>query len=276
MSVAQPNTIFLVLQPTSTSGFNINMDGVTGRQQIYTDSGTLNIYAGSAVSLVALGTSPHIITFEFNGASSAVWVDGVKVSGSINPGALGLIGETMGRGLDGGGNPLNGYIFERITYQMIDGVGTNRKANQAALGSYYGITLGQPQITLADYNGLTGASLVSVGTGLFIEVYDHTAFVYRIWYKIATETAPSAPDLGTLVLVDLTALGALATAAQIAAATVLAMAPYNTVFTMTQVDGAGTNTAAKFVTVVNAPCLNSGDINTGASVTTPQAGVSNE
>lgn len=209
LSVAQPNTIFIAFQMPDTTGIHMLMDGLTGRQDIWSQAGLINAFAGNVVAPGnSIGTAVRVVTVEFNGASSNIWMDGVLIAANVNLGTQGLISELLGK--DNFGNFLNGDIFERIIYPSI-GSSANRKANQQYLADEYGVTLGQPQITTIDYTGLSGANFVTGGAALYCTASADLNAPYYFWFNTGTESDPAPGGTGIQVV-----LSVLVTDAQIA------------------------------------------------------------
>lgn len=90
-TLAQPNTIVLVVRsPTTTTDF-VDTSPTTNRHLIDGASG-LRMFAGTALTdnpTDAFDDSPHLLIATFNGGSSSMRVDGVQVS-SGNAGTQGM------------------------------------------------------------------------------------------------------------------------------------------------------------------------------------------
>lgn len=141
-SITQPFTLFLVGQ-NGRSGSQSYFDGSTvgGRCECYNDATTDKVYAGSAfVSAADNSTSPRIMTYEMNGASSKIYISSNTAAVTGNPGTDGLAGATIGAAYDKANDVLNGKIAEVILY-----TGALSAANQdmvrAYLSARYGIAL---------------------------------------------------------------------------------------------------------------------------------------
>lgn len=139
VSVAQPNTVFLVAKRTTSAAQDAFFDGSTTRQAFYTESTTnLKFFAGSDIDTGdAPGTAWRYYSVVVNGASSEIWMDGVSVW-SGNPGANTLAGLLVG--VDGGAGTyfLDGDIAELIMYDSA--LGTSDRENvEDYLKSKYGL-----------------------------------------------------------------------------------------------------------------------------------------
>lgn len=85
---------------------------------------------------------------------------------------------------------LSGYIAEVIIYPsaLSD---TDRKSVQAYLGTKWGITLGQPQITTIDFTGLTGLDFVTGINGKYCQISGGKPSIqYSPWVNTGTESDP--------------------------------------------------------------------------------------
>lgn len=131
------------------------------------------------------------------------------------------------------------------------------------------LTAGQKQITLVDFNGQTGANYVTGGSGLYFTIYGNNGPTQptSIWFNTGTESPPSPP--GAIIDVMITPLSS---ASDIAAAVVAQVPMVSSAWTLAQVNGAGTDTAAQFTMTVNEACTDAVDVNTGAAVSTTQTG----
>lgn len=109
-SIAQPLTMWGVLAVDSTAGRR-DLMAMGGFQPLMTSrlSGTKwNAYAGSTVSTAAdSDTSLHLLIWVFNGASSAIHVDGTSDTG-LNPGTSAGGNLVLG---DNSGSSLSGMTF---------------------------------------------------------------------------------------------------------------------------------------------------------------------
>lgn len=126
---------------------------------------------------------------------------------------------------------------------------------------------GQPQITLFDANGQSGANYITGSTGLFWRYFDTESLPYIVWYNTGTETAP---DGARGIEVDITELSS---ASDISGLTATAIASaYSSIVTAENVDGAGTLTACQLTMVINGPTVDAVDDGTGAAISTTQEG----
>ncbi len=122
-AIPQPTTIFVVASADVDSNNRFYVDGGaggTGRQAIYWRvSDQLAFFGGStevdatAIDVPAV-TSMHILEAVFDGASSALYVDGTA-RGTGNPGNHSLIGITVGNSSSLGG-PWDGQMGTILVY----------------------------------------------------------------------------------------------------------------------------------------------------------------
>lgn len=113
---SQPNHIFTVVQPDSISGNVSPFDADTAANQLIFVTGSSNnwaIYSGAAVEDGSADTSAVIISGLYNGASSAIRVNGVETTGDA--GTASLDGISLGARGDGT-NPFDGKIGEVLFY----------------------------------------------------------------------------------------------------------------------------------------------------------------
>lgn len=139
--IAQPITYFCVSQFTNLTGIKVIWDGddATNRNEVYSTSGSLGMYAGSAITGVAAMTNVAIRVAEFNGINSNLYVNGASaITG--DPGAAGIDGLTLGSFYGVSSGYFVGYIAEHLTY-----VGTLTAAQknivQTYLAAKYNITV---------------------------------------------------------------------------------------------------------------------------------------
>lgn len=113
---SQPNHIFIVAQADSISGNESPFDADTAVDQLIFATGSSNNWAinsGDTVEDGSADTSAVIISGLYNGASSAIRVNGVESTG--NAGTASLDGISLGARGDGT-NPFDGTIGEVLVY----------------------------------------------------------------------------------------------------------------------------------------------------------------
>lgn len=105
--------------------------------------------------------------------------------------------------------------------------------------------------------------------GLYFNIYGYQGMSPTpIWFNTGTEIAPTVAGSRLQVVI---ATGN--TAAQIAAAVVAQIpALIGPTWSMAQINGGGTNTAAQFTASANRTTMNAVDVTSGAAITTPQSG----
>ncbi len=138
-SVSQPDTIFIVWKENSVNATTrVALRSLTTVQQIWNASNKLNYYASAAQEgITTLGTTPHLVTAIFDGASSELRMDGA-VETTDNPGTDGLSGI-----VDIGGFStfvIDGYL---LGVAICSGVisGTDLSNMESYMADYAGVTL---------------------------------------------------------------------------------------------------------------------------------------
>lgn len=282
-------TIFAINQLSGVSNGNIVENGnvLTDGWGILVDATNRKVnHAGVAPQVASDGgatTNLELWSSRSNSGQPEMWINGVNkaltsLSGPNAPSHPSQIG---------GFDTLDGYFFTgNIAVVLIYPSALSdaeRQSVQAWLVSapmYPSIVLGRPQISLADFNGLTGASFVTLGAGLgfVVRYYANGAnpdFQMVFWFQVTTETQPDFS--GTIGAANYTRVNINAgdSAAGIASA-VASLSGLSAQFTLAQVNGGGTNTACQFTTVTNALYTNAADVNSGATISTTQEGVSND
>lgn len=120
--LSQPSTIFVVGSATTSSGNHFFVDGITSRNTIHFDGAAadkLALFAGTVLgSTVTQPLATSVMTAQYSGASSQLWVNGVSVL-TGNPGAQALDGVTLGAGAGGTSNFLAGQIAEVVIYNRV-------------------------------------------------------------------------------------------------------------------------------------------------------------
>jgi len=133
----QPNTVHFVAKVASTSGSQYILDGgSSGRHMVYFDSGlgAIKAYAGSFMNGTGSSysdTSAHQITVVFDGASSAIYIDGsAQGTGDVGAGSMSLV--TLGATGDLGG-------FGAVTlFEVLWRAGGRDTATESYLKSKWG------------------------------------------------------------------------------------------------------------------------------------------
>lgn len=130
-----------------------------------------------------------------------------------------------------------------------------------------------PQVTLIDFFGFTGAAFEEAGPGQAIVLtFNNNAAVIGIWFFISAETQPDLSAYGVTAYLQVT-IGAGDSAATMAGKTQAAFAgSFSAVATATNVSGGGSNTAVKFVDSQNGPSNQPLFNSTSASAVTTQIG----
>lgn len=145
ISVSQPNTVILILATSNTAPTQqiTDGDGSTGdRQFVALISGKYRMWAGTIADSAAglVDTSPHTIDAYFNGASSAMHVDGVsRIIAAA--GSQGLAGFTVGARYDGATTPFVGVISAVGIVSGDARTSAAFGALQAFVASKWGLTL---------------------------------------------------------------------------------------------------------------------------------------
>ena len=118
-SLAQSTTIFVVADSDDQDGNSFYFDGVASREAIYWRvTGQRAFFAGAEIDTSTNGqpaaNTMASIVVDFDGASSAEWLDGTA-NGTGNPGSAALTGITLGNssGLSG---PWNGQYAMVLVY----------------------------------------------------------------------------------------------------------------------------------------------------------------
>lgn len=149
---AQPTSMFIVGNFNATN--DVMIDAVTNlTHQIDrpTTPGAYRMYAGASLQDTNDDSSTHVFLFNFNGATSKIWVDGVLTT-TGNAGAGALAGVTLGN--RGGGGPyfLDGDLAEICIYNSTLSQ-INRDLVVDYLAARWGITV--PQSVIFDGDSLT-------------------------------------------------------------------------------------------------------------------------
>lgn len=134
---AQPISVFAIGKLTTTAGIQqINGNSVSS-PTLLTNGGKWQIYAGSVVGANSCDTALHCFSQIFNGASSALYVDGAS-NASGNPGSTGFTGgNSIIIGCDGSASVWGGSIGEIIYYASALNT-TDRQAVEAYLKAKWG------------------------------------------------------------------------------------------------------------------------------------------
>jgi hypothetical protein len=145
-TIAQGDSMFVVLQETAAQPTATFIDGVGANRQTAsqtTNATTVTLNAGNAgvtATLNAPGfTAPTILQVDWNGASTAVYQNGVSITPSGSPGAqsfqIGYVGANQA-----GGSAWVGSIAEVILFNKILSA-NNRTRVTRYLGGRYGISV---------------------------------------------------------------------------------------------------------------------------------------
>lgn len=323
----QPHTIWISGQKASVSAdsatscaVSLNADdtsfaesnGEGTKQDIGSNVKSVTIPDSIHAGITFIG-SPYVIALASASASAILspgnnWPGGFAASqasqyaiSSVFPTSLASTGVTT--------YPATGiYLKSPQASPGEDGYTTCRArlCNFAILSN--GVTLGQPQITVADFNGLTGshfrtgqaqittvdwtglsgsnfatgksqnttfnftgltgASFVTGAAGLAFLLPDSAGNVYGIWFKISTETQPSLVTATAYVMVDASATGSGSTAAQMAGYLVTALGALSSIWTVA-IGGANVGISSTFL----GPQPVASDVNSAVAITVGQIGV---
>ena len=142
VSVAVPYTLFIV-GSVDRAYARSWFDGSTvgGRAEAYTDGVSDKMYAGTAfISAADVSTSPRVMTYEMNGASSNIYISSNTSAVTGDPGSNTLAGATIGAAFDQLSDALNGKLAEVVLYGALLNA-TQQAQVRAYLGSRYGVTI---------------------------------------------------------------------------------------------------------------------------------------
>ena len=159
-----PYTIYVVGKSTGSAGVFFASGGASNRSDVDVSSSNAHAYAGSNLTTSTPVTSACIICVVFNGASSAIYVNGsltAVVSGDV--GAQ-TISTTYLGGNYGGGNLLTGKIASVVITRGAD-TARQRAEMISYLGTYYGITVdsGAKRLVICDGDSLTAGTGSTAG-----------------------------------------------------------------------------------------------------------------
>lgn len=177
--------------------------------------------------------------------------------------------------VDVAGNLVIGQAGQNsnTTYYNVDGVHPNNAGHAIIAGMVANTFSGLPQISLADFNGLTGLNFIaSASPGHYFTIYGSPSNAgYYLWFSTGNgETDPAPAGLTGIQVVVSPLDAAQALCGDVISA--ISGSPYSNVWGLTNVNGAGTLTAVQFNDNQSAKRTNATDVNTGASVETPQQG----
>lgn len=259
----------VVLSSTTNAGKYLSLpDQASGQGSDYGADGGSAVYG-------PLGDSNEfrIVSCVETGSAFTIYRNGVSGSPSATQDGTRFI-DTIGYS-SSTTYSLTGTIAEIFIVPYV-ATATQRQTVQADAGSRYNIPLGQPQISLVDFNGLSGVNFVTGAGGEFFDTFDTGTINYRPWYNTGTESSPGGPG-NTPIEVDISPTAA---ASDIALATVNAInAAFPSKFVCAQVNGGGTNTAVQISTLPlsgeYASTDDTVDGNTGAAFSTTQQGSGN-
>lgn len=141
-SLPQPYTLFIVGNIPNRVLAGAFFDGSTvgGRAEAYNDIVSHKIYAGAFLSTPDVVTTPQILGYELNGASSKIYISSTTAAVTGNAGADGLAGTTVGAAFDRASDPLTGKIAAVLIYGSILSL-PNRTLVMAYLSDRFGIVL---------------------------------------------------------------------------------------------------------------------------------------
>lgn len=142
VSLPQPYTLFIVGN-VSRAGAQSYFDGsdVVLRGECYNDPGTDKFYAGTAfISTADVSTSPRVMTYEANGASSKIYVSSNTAGVTGDPGSNGLNGASIGAAFNGTSDALDGKVAEVVLYNSILSA-AQQATVRGYLGNRYGIAI---------------------------------------------------------------------------------------------------------------------------------------
>jgi hypothetical protein len=145
-ALTQPHTIYCVGQNANAGVYRNFVDGITaGARSIARARAGANragFYAGTAdVDGTSTTNVPRVITYVFNGASSALYNVSTGTSETAaNPGSQGFTGMRVGSDFNASGQFLDGKIAEIIVYSGAHDV-TTRALIRDYLAARYGITI---------------------------------------------------------------------------------------------------------------------------------------
>lgn len=195
IDLVQPLSYFIVYafsSPPSTE--QVLVDGSSQEVAILAKStGVLSFYAGGFQdSSVQVGDVPNVTSFTLLTGNLNGYQNGVAVisgnAGTNNPGGI-IIGAGSGGVLF-----ASATIYEILIYPSVLS-DSDRKSVQSYLGTKWGIPLGQPQITLLDFTGLTGSNFVTAANGIFCQISAGISNTqYSPWVNTGTESNPGNPN----------------------------------------------------------------------------------
>lgn len=265
-------TIFLVGK-NQTLGGRIIQSGTLNRVLVYNRTND-SVYVGSDVvadttvypginfaigSLVINTSSGSISSWHLNGVDRTVMTNlGGNDWGVVTLNGTGIESEFA-----------NSTVAEILIYPtaLSD---ADRQTAQSYLGTKYAIALGQPQITLVDFNLLTGFSFTTGSNGLYLVFYTGSALNVLLWFNTGTETQPSTGDF-VPIEVSISPASSSSDIAQAAvAALVTAFGSAEAIFS--QVNGGGANTALQIVDATNRAVTPANAETSGTTITIVQVG----
>lgn len=143
-TLTQPFEIFTVAMPRAASSrYNIHVgnsptSGQTGGLLYITSGGDWAIFSGSSLSDGPADTNAHVFSQAYDGASSALYVDGSSVA-TGDAGTRGLTNFRVGDGI-ANSNPFDGYLFEIMVYNR-SLTSSERNDVESYLGDKWGVTI---------------------------------------------------------------------------------------------------------------------------------------
>lgn len=163
----------------------------------YPAFGAMEMSNGASVVLSALNVftdnSPCIITISFDGSTLVFFKNGVQISSGSVTLTTANTDYSLGYSVPSSNYYWSGYFFQVLVYPSALS-SADRQLTNAYLGTKWDIPLGQPQITLVDFTGLTGANFVTGTNGLKCKIYyapSNNNFIP--WVNTGTESNPGDP-----------------------------------------------------------------------------------
>ena len=136
---AQPYTIIFVANDDA-GGAYVVVSGTTSVSGIYTNSGPISIYAGSAHGSATSMSNPTVVAGIFNGANSTLYANSSSVPILTTSPGSGALDGTVAIGNSGLAGPMNGKIAEVVVYS--NALTTSQlRSLFMYLGSRYAITV---------------------------------------------------------------------------------------------------------------------------------------
>lgn len=152
----QPYTIYIVGKSMGATGVFFASGGAGNRSDVDVSASNVHAYAGSNLTTSTPVTAPCVICVVFNGATSAIYVNGSLTAVLAGDVGAHTISQTYLGGNFGGGNLLTGKIASVV---ITRGADTPRQRAEMVkyLGTYYGITVDSDakRLVICDGDSLT-------------------------------------------------------------------------------------------------------------------------